>query len=81
MVIKSFNRFNEDFNNSIFVDVIPHYGDVFTIDEFEESVEDGDITKMDGTGYYSDGLYMSRKHPVFYSEKPNDAEYVIWFSK
>ena len=40
MVIKSFNRFNEDFNNSIFTDVIPHYGDVFTIDEFEESVED-----------------------------------------
>jgi hypothetical protein len=81
MIIKSFNRFNESLTDPIFTDEIPHYGEVFTISEFKEQIKDGDITKVDGIGYYSDGLHMSRKHPVFSAEEPNGSLYVIWFSK
>ena len=54
MIIKSFKKFNEGLNDPIFTDEIPHYGEVFTIPEFKEAIEDGDITKDDGAGYYSD---------------------------
>jgi len=81
MIIKSFKKFNEGLNDPIFTDEIPHYGEVFTIPEFKEAIEDGDITKDDGTGYYSDGLHMSRNNPVFSSEQPDGARYVIWFNK
>lgn len=81
MIIKSFEKFNESLNDPIFTDEIPHYGEVFTIPEFKEAIEDGDITKDDGAGYYSDGLHMSRKNPVFGGEQPDGARYVIWFNK
>jgi hypothetical protein len=69
MIIKSFEKFNESLN------------EVFTIPEFKEAIEDGDITKDDGAGYYSDGLHMSRKNPAFSAEQPDGARYVIWFNK
>ena len=81
MIIKSFEKFNESLNDPIFTDEIPHYGEVFTIPEFKEAIEDGSITKNDGMGYYSDGLHMSRKNPVFGAEQPDGARYVIWFNK
>ena len=81
MIIKSFEKFNEGLNDPIFTDEIPHYGEVFTIPEFKEAIEDGTITKNDGVGYYSDGLHMSRKNPVFGSEQPDGTRYVIWFNK
>mgnify|MGYP003404841126 CR=1 FL=1 len=81
MIIKSFDKFNESRSDPIFTDEIPHYGQVFTIPEFKEVVEEDGITKDDGGGYYSDGLHMSRKHPVFSSEQPDGAKYVIWFNK
>ena len=81
MIIKSFEKFNEGLNDPIFTDEIPHYGEVFTIPEFKDAIEDGTITKNDGVGYYSDGLHMSRKNPVFGSEQPDGTRYVIWFNK
>jgi hypothetical protein len=81
MIIKSFKKFNESLNDPIFTDEIPHYGEVFTITEFKEAIEDGSITKNDCAGYYSNGLKMSRKHPVFSEGQPDGAKYVIWFNK
>ena len=60
MIIKSFEKFNESLNDPIFTDEIPHYGEVFTIQEFKEAIEDGSITKNDGAGYYSNGLKLIR---------------------
>lgn len=68
-------------SDSIYVDEIPHYGDLFTIDEFEEQVEDQNIMHEDGIGYYSDGEHMARKFPVFYTKKPEGATHVVWFNK
>jgi hypothetical protein len=81
MIIKSFNKFNESLSDPIFTDEIPHYGEYYTIPEFKEAIEDGTITKDDGTGYYSDGEHMSRNNTVFSSEQPDGARYVIWFNK
>lgn len=81
MIIKSFDKFNESLSDPIFTDEIPHYGEYYTIPEFKEAIEDGEITKDDGTGYYSNGEHMSRKNPVFDSEQPDGSRYVIWFNK
>lgn len=82
MKIKNFKSFNEELQyDSYFKEPIPHYGDVWTVSEFEEAVENGDIMKDDGIGFYSDGEFMNRKAPVFNSEKPEDATYVVWFAK
>lgn len=68
-------------SDSIYIDEIPHYGDLFTIEEFDEMVEDHTIMDKDGIGYYSDGEHMARKYPVFYSDKPEGATHVVWFNK
>lgn len=75
--------FNEELHQdmSFFKEPIPHYGEVWTVDEFEEAVDNGEISKTDGIGYYSDGEFMNKKAPVFNSEKPDEATYVIWFAK
>ena len=81
MIIKSFDNFNESISDPIFTDEIPQYGEYYNITEFKEAIEDGTITKNDGTGYYSNGINMSRKNPVFSSEEPDGSLYVIWFNK
>ena len=45
MIIKSFEKFNEGLNDPIFTDEIPHYGEVFTIPEFKEAIEDAKVVK------------------------------------
>jgi hypothetical protein len=62
-----------------YVDPLPEYGDVFTISEFEEMVEDGSIIDDDGHGYWIKNG-KSSKDDVFYTEK-EDADGVIWFNK
>lgn len=68
-------------SDSIYVDEIPHYADLFTINEFDEMIEDQNIMEEDGIGYYSDGEHMARKFPVFYTKKPEGATHVVWFNK
>lgn len=56
------------------------YGDLYTVDEWKESVENGWIMDDDGSGYWvKDGLEC-RDCDVFYSE-PKDATHVMWYNK
>lgn len=56
------------------------YGDLYTVDEWKISVENGWIMDDDGSGYWvKDGLEC-RDCDVFYSE-PKDATHVMWYNK
>lgn len=59
---------------------IDEYGDVYTLSDFIDCVNDGYIGNYDGSGYWcKDGLY-SHDDEVFSSE-PEDATHVVWFNK
>jgi hypothetical protein len=55
------------------------YGDIFTVDEWREAVEDGDFCNYDGCGYWvKDG--MESRDEVF-STPQLDATHVAWYNK
>lgn len=59
---------------------IPDYGDVMTIDEWNDAVELGLFTTYDGQGYYCKDGKMSNLE-VFTVTTPHDATHVCWFNK
>ena len=65
---------------------IDEYGDLYTLEQFEENCKYGYFIDYDGAGYYSDGKEYFRDKPANPSDfkigKINiDFEYVMWFNK
>ena len=65
---------------------IEDYGELYTLEQFEQNCKDGYFTDDDGSGYYSDGKEFFVDKPTFPSDfrtgKINiDFEYVMWFNK
>lgn len=63
-------QYNED---------IPKYGDLMTLQDFQEAVDCGMFTDYDGHGYYVKDNKMSRSN--VWNEKPEDATHVMWFNR
>lgn len=62
---------------------IPKYGDLMTIEDFEQSCKSGYLVDDDGTGHPVKNGKMSRD-PVYPSGLlliPKDATHIIWFNK
>ena len=59
---------------------IPEYGDVMTMDEFEECVAGGLLTPYDGSGYYAVDGQMSDVS-VWSVARPGQFTHVVWFNK
>jgi len=69
--------------------ILPEYGNLFTLQDFIEQSGLGNFIDSDGHGYYSDGRVYWRDEPV----KPSDMvrfkgikfdighRFVIWFNK
>lgn len=68
----------EGLNENIF-NIEMTYGDLMTIDEFEEAFEEGWIDEDDGIGYFSDGKMRSNKDA--FGNRPEGATHVVWFNK
>lgn len=59
-------------------------GTVFTVDEFEDAISEGEITSYDGYGYFHDGereTDFSVFSPYTRYEDIKDMPYVIWYNK
>ena len=59
-------------------------GEIMTVEEFAERLEDGYINEWDGDGYYHDG--RSRVMKPFLSFDPEEVRnsgfpYVLWFNR
>lgn len=64
------------------------YGELMTATEFSEVVLCGGFIDYDGSGYYSDGVFMYRERPalpsaILRAEGRTDPKYshVAWFNK
>jgi hypothetical protein len=58
---------------------VSKFADLFTVEEWNESVEDGDFIDDDGSGYWvKDG--MESRDEVF-SSSQEDATHVAWYNK
>lgn len=58
------------------------YGDLMTIEEFEENLRDGCINRYDGSGYYAFADKVSDLHVNFDpDELDKDFTHVAWFNK
>ena len=67
------------------------YGDLMTIEQFAEDVNDGLFTDYDGVGYYSDGKTYEHENIVSISSLRNTPNrnlskllgfsHIIWFNK
>lgn len=66
-------------NSRIYDEAIPKYGDIMTIEDWDESVEGGYIMDDDGHGYWAKDGLMSRS--TTFSTQQEDATHVIWFNK
>ena len=51
---------------------ISKHGDVYTLSDFIDRVNDGTIGNFDGDGYWCQTLFSS---------EPEDATHVVWFNK
>lgn len=60
---------------------VPTYGELFTVKEFNEMVEYGQITEDDGIGYWSDGEFYNDEVDVFNGTCPYFKTHVVWFNK
>lgn len=59
---------------------LPKYGAVYTVEEFQELLDDGSLVNYDGDGHWVLNNQYSREDEVF-SSLPLDATHVIWFNK
>lgn len=61
----------------------PDYGDLMSVDEFAQSVEDGSFIDYDGYGYWAVADKMSDVvvRPSTVDDKPEWATHVIWFNR
>ena len=65
----------------------PEYGDLFTIESFNEDVNSGCLIDYDGIGYYATAKKMNRAFPaspgmIRMGEKPPKwATHVMWFNR
>lgn len=66
--------------DDIFVEEIPDYGDLMTLEDFQDGAECGALTDDDGGGEWSNGTKMTVGCDVF-SEPPEGATHVVWFNK
>lgn len=57
------------------------YGDLFTIDEWNEAVGQGVFIPYDGTGYYGTDTEEFTEYPVFVTTPPEEATHVWWYNK
>lgn len=63
-------------------------GDLYTLEEFAQSVQDGSLADYDGTGYLSDGKYsyaIAVQPSTFSIKQALDFKsgftHVLWFNK
>lgn len=66
--------------------VLPGYGDLMPVVEFEKAVRSNCFIDYDGHGYWATERYFdsaNRVNPseVLFSEKPNWATHVLWMNK
>ena len=59
---------------------IPDYGDLMTVEDWNQAVEDGVFIDSDGCGYWVKNNKMAREDEVFSTEQL-DATHVMWFNK
>ncbi len=62
--------------------IIPseEYCDVFTVDEFEEAMENGEFVEDDGVGYFANSEFYDAKSSCWWAA-PSWATHVVWFNK
>lgn len=63
---------------------LPPYGEVMTIGQFREQVEDRSLMDYDGHGYPVFDQMMDRSvliQPSTVNEIPDDATHIIWFNR
>ena len=63
----------------IFYNENEDYGDLFTIAQFEDSVDCGAITDYDGQGYWANSTHHS--DTSCFETPPIGATHVIWYNK
>ncbi len=56
-------------------------GEMYTIAQFRELVNDGIATSDDGVGYYGNEQYYDLTACVWRGIEPHGATHVAWFSK
>lgn len=67
-----------------YTEEIPDYGDIMTIEEWNDCVEQGFFTNDDGSGYFCKDGKMDRTIEVFSPQAAKmeiDATHVCWFNK
>lgn len=58
---------------------VPDYADIFTVEEWNQSVKDGWFNNYDGDGYWvKDNMQCSDE---VFSSQPEDATHVAWYNK
>ena len=62
---------------------LPDYGDLYTVEEWKEALQDGSFISEDGSGYWVKNGLMCRdwNEEVFAATRPLDATHVMWFNK
>lgn len=67
------------------MELIPDYGDIFTMQEFIEDCENGCLIDYDGIGFYSfeDMITDHQIRPSDVMEGKHDTRYthVVWFNR
>jgi hypothetical protein len=66
-----------------YTEKLPDYGDLYTVEEWKEALQDGSFISEDGSGYWvKDGLMCHDwDEEVFAATRPLDATHVMWFNK
>lgn len=65
---------------------IPDYGDLMTLEEFEENCHCGGFIDYDGSGYYATPTHFDRSKPASPSDicqgrVNRNFTHVLWFNK
>ena len=65
---------------------IPKYGDLMTIREFAEAIDDGCFIDDDGIGYASNGIAEAKDVEIYPSNietylKNKEITHVVWYNK
>lgn len=59
--------------------LVPNYGDLMTLEDFEEAVESGCFTNDDGSAQYSDGVHVFDYADIYGLDK--NYSHVVWYNK
>lgn len=73
-------RHAEPYIGRVYNRPVPDYGDLMTIDEWNESVSFGGFIEHDGHGYFVKDNMSTYEGDIF-EDEPEDATHVIWFNK